>query len=347
MVKKNEYKGIITPNVLTVFRFFVTGAILWLLSKSTLSAHFWAIGLFVVAVVTDFLDGYLARKYDLITNFGKIADPIADKFLILGLFVSFTYLDLYHFSWILPIMIREVVVTILRLILLFQGQVIAAEKLGKYKVAFQVGCLCLSWIYLLVREFGFRTALYNYAEQFQLAMYVTLFISIILTVYSGITFLIANHKAIAHAGFANVIGTFFGCGNTPKLPGTAGTLGAVLFYVLIHNSPLYLSIIAITLIIGTWSARYVSAVRKVEDPQEVVIDEVVGYLITMYLVPFSWVTVVCGFLLFRLFDIFKPGPIKLVEKVPHGYGIMLDDILAGIFANILLQILYYKVLINF
>ncbi len=152
---KNEqvkpYTCIITPNVLTVFRFFVTAGILFLLMQKSMVSQSIAIALFIVAVVTDFLDGYIARKYNLVSNFGKIADPIADKFLFLGLFVTFSRLGLYHFSWIIPILAREVLVTFIRLVLLRKGKVVAAEKLGKYKVGVQVACLCISWFFLLVR----------------------------------------------------------------------------------------------------------------------------------------------------------------------------------------------------
>lgn len=344
MAETKRYTSIFTPNVLTIIRIFLTVGILWFLFIPTLFMQCVAITLFVLAVITDFLDGYIARKYNLISDFGKIADPIADKFLILGLFVAFSSLELYSFVLILPIVIREVVVTVLRLLLLFNGKVIAAEKLGKYKVAFQVCCLCVSWMFYLIRDFGYESVFYNYAEQFELALFVTLVISIVLTVYSGLTFLFANQNQIARLGCARIIGTFFGCGLFPKMPGTVGTLGAVVLYFFIADSSLYLVCIGIAFLLGLWSSRFLSESQKDSDPQEVVIDEVVGFLITMYLIPWSLVNVLCGFILFRFFDILKPWPIKKIEKLNAGFGIMLDDVVAGIFAGIVLHVIYYRFL---
>jgi phosphatidylglycerophosphatase A len=204
----------------------------------------------------------------------------------------------------------------------------------------------VSWVVLFVREYGEHTLLYGYFDNLTLFLYITLFCAIILTVYSGIAFLIANNKTIASVGIARLIAVFFGFGLFPGMPGTAGTLGAVMLYYCVHDSPLYSTILFTILIVGVWSAEYVSSTKKEADPKEVVIDEVAGFFITMFLIPFSWINILCGFILFRFFDIVKPGPVRYVEKAPGGYGIMLDDIVAGIFANILLQLLYHNVLIN-
>ena len=80
-------------------------------------------------------------------------------------------------------------------------------------------------------------------------------------------------------------------------------------------------------------------IYKSKDPGQIVIDEVCGYLFTMVLIPFSWGYVITGFLLFRILDILKPYPIRNIEKLRNGYGIVLDDVLAGIYANILMQII--------
>lgn len=333
-----KQKVINVPNVLTVGRIFMTGLMLYLLFVPSFICKLSALIVYVFAVFTDYLDGVIARKYNLITDFGKIADPIADKFLILGLFIAFSNLGLYSFLWLIPIIIREVLITLLRLILLFKGYVIAAEKLGKYKVGFQVACLCIGWIVLFVREYGSDTAIFLYIDQMHFMLFFTLFCSIILTVYSGISFLIANNRSIADIGVARLFAVFFGCGLSPIMPGTVGTIGGVVFYYFIHAYPFYMTVLVSLVIIGTWSAQYVSTMRQKDDPQEVVIDEVAGYLITMLFVPFSVFSMALGFILFRFFDIVKPGPIKYVEKAPGGYGIMLDDLIAGVFANIVLQI---------
>jgi phosphatidylglycerophosphatase A len=339
-----KQKLINVPNLLTVCRMIMTILLLRFLFIPSLVYRVIAVILYVLAVLTDYLDGVIARKYHLITDFGKIADPIADKFLILGLFIAFSKLDMYSFAWLVPIIIREVLVTLLRLVFLFRGCVIAAEKMGKYKVGFQVACLCFAWIFLFVREYGADTMMFAYLDHLNALVFFTLFCSIILTVYSGIAFLIANNKSIAELGFARVIAVFFGCGLSPVMPGTVGTIGGVVLYYFIHSHSFYLTILLSILVMGTWSAGYISSERGKEDPQEIVIDEVAGYLITMLFVPFSWLAMVLGFILFRFFDILKPGPVSYVERAPRGYGIMLDDILAGVFANIVLQVLVRMIL---
>jgi CDP-diacylglycerol---glycerol-3-phosphate 3-phosphatidyltransferase len=113
--------------------------------------------LFSVCIATDWWDGYLARKYSLITSFGKIIDPVADKILILGVMGSFAYLRLYEFGgtggifWIALIFIREIGVTVIRLILLSEGRVVPAEKAGKVKMVFQILSIYLTFVFLLAR----------------------------------------------------------------------------------------------------------------------------------------------------------------------------------------------------
>src|SRR3990167_7632457 len=122
----------ITPNRLTVVRIiiaFVCPVIL--ITQRSLTNELIVMVLFTLACVTDWWDGHLARKKSMITNLGKIADPIADKLLIIGLMFTFAYLELYGYEWVLVIFIREVIVTIARLIKLKQGKVIPAEGAGK------------------------------------------------------------------------------------------------------------------------------------------------------------------------------------------------------------------------
>ncbi len=93
---------------------------------------------------------------------------------------------------------------------------------------------------------------------------------------------------------------------------------------------------------GIWASTRSSILLKVKDPQKVVVDEVMGQLITFLFVPFviSWHYLLAGFLLFRLFDIWKPYPIDLLQDLPGGLGICIDDILAGVYAGICLMFIY-------
>ena len=95
---------------------------------------------------------------------------------------------------------------------------------------------------------------------------------------------------------------------------------------------------AIVLVLGVWSGEQVASRLRDKDPSLVVIDEIAGMWVTLVALPWNPVTVVAGFLMFRLFDVFKPYPARDLERVPGGWGIMLDDIVAGIYANLAVRV---------
>lgn len=129
----------------------------------------------------------------------------------------------------------------------------------------------------------------------------------------------------------------FGSGLAKKAPGTCGTLAAIPIYLLIvqtGNLSYSLVTIAVT-IVGIWICGLAADKLGEHDFGGIVWDEIAGYLITLWWIPFSWQGVVLGFILFRFFDILKPWPIKWADRrVKGGFGIMLDDVLAGAFANV-------------
>jgi len=139
--------------------------------------------------------------------------------------------------------------------------------------------------------------------------------------------------------------TFFGAGLSPKAPGTVGTLAAIpLTFFLIWLGPFFHMTATVVLTIAAIIAceKYEKQIGG-HDHSHIVIDEVVGFLITMTWLPLTWQSFAFGFLLFRLFDILKPWPISHFDKkVTRGLGVVVDDVVAGICANILLQILYTK-----
>lgn len=138
----------------------------------------------------------------------------------------------------------------------------------------------------------------------------------------------------------------FGSGAAPFAPGTFGTLAAIPFYLLLQYLPLgsYLLVLVVAFVVGCWLCEITSRDIGVHDHGGIVWDEFVGFWITMIAAPPGWLWIVIGFALFRLFDILKPWPIRWVDKQVHGgFGIMLDDVLAGLFALAALQLLYIAV----
>lgn len=143
------------------------------------------------------------------------------------------------------------------------------------------------------------------------------------------------------------IATGFGLGSLPYAPGTWGTLAAIPIYLLLHDIPLWLYgiFLAVSFTVGVFVCDYCQKVFEVPDHPGIVWDEMVGYWLTMFAVPYTWTWLIAGFILFRLFDIWKPWPIKLCEsKIKHGgLSIMLDDIVAAIYAAIILQLIIFIV----
>ena len=141
--------------------------------------------------------------------------------------------------------------------------------------------------------------------------------------------------------FILLLATGFGVGTSPIAPGTLGTLVAILIYYFLSeiSPPLY----EITLIgfffLSVWVSENAERFFRKKDDQRIVIDEIIGFLITMLWVPKTIRFVIIGFLLFRFFDIVKPFPCRQLERVRGGLGVVLDDLAAGIYANVVLQLL--------
>jgi len=135
----------------------------------------------------------------------------------------------------------------------------------------------------------------------------------------------------------------FGSGKGPVAPGTFGTMVGVLIYFILSdiNVYLYIGITIAFYYLGVWASQVYSDHLGVHDHGSIVWDEIVGYMITMIAIPAEWQWMLLGFILFRLFDIWKPWPIRwLDEKVHGGTGIMIDDVLAGIYAWVILFTTY-------
>lgn len=131
--------------------------------------------------------------------------------------------------------------------------------------------------------------------------------------------------------------TWFYTGLLPFAPGTWGSIAALPFAALAYNFGFFTSCISIALIliISIPVSGMAAKIMRMDDPSSVVIDEVAGIFVTLFLIPVSWMSVISGFVLFRIFDILKPYPVGLIDKkVPGGTGIVLDDVMAGIYANV-------------
>ncbi len=136
----------------------------------------------------------------------------------------------------------------------------------------------------------------------------------------------------------------FGSGLAPKAPGTFGTVAAILPYLFLQNLALlpYIIVLVIGFLIGIYLCQATADALQVHDHPAIVWDEFIGFWLTMLMAPKGWEWILLGFVLFRIFDIWKPWPIKSIDKgVKGGLGIMLDDVLAGLYGLVILQIIAY------
>jgi len=139
-----------------------------------------------------------------------------------------------------------------------------------------------------------------------------------------------------------LLATWGGSGYAPLASGTFGTLAAIPFYLVLAQLPLPLYLLTLTafFFLACWVSGRAEIIFAQQDSGKIVIDEVVGYLVTMTAMPLDWRYIVAGFFLFRLFDIVKPPPARWFDqKVKNGYGVVLDDVAAGVYAWLCLLLL--------
>ena len=153
--------------------------------------------------------------------------------------------------------------------------------------------------------------------------------------------------------WATLIATFFGIGRLRPGPGTWASAAAVAVWTAVAyelpaalRTPIAISLALLITLIGIPAATRVARASGTKDPQIVVIDEVAGQLIALVAVPLAWKTFLAGFILFRVFDIIKPPPVRQLEQLPEGAGIVLDDVAAGIFALLVMHLLLHFALLT-
>lgn len=189
------------PNQLTVLRLILT--FVFLATMTMIFPHCKTVSLivFVIAAITDFLDGYLARKHNLITSFGKLMDPLADKVLMAAGFIMLISTG-YVPAWIVVVILtREFLVTGLRLVASAEGMVLAAENLGKYKTTIQIVTIIYFLLMLAAREPG--SLLGFFAPLFEIKILgpgilgqVLIWGSLFLTLLSGLSYVWKNRQLL-------------------------------------------------------------------------------------------------------------------------------------------------------
>ncbi len=177
------------PNILTLSRIAFAGIMVGLLNQNALWANIAAVIVFAVASITDFYDGYLAKRMGLVSDFGKIMDPIADKVLILAVFAVMANIGMVQWWMVIVIALREVIVTASRLDAMRKGQVLAAEKAGKIKTVVQIVAISLILLYLVAEQSSISASwFYAYQKLWQGVINALMLASVLITVVSGASY---------------------------------------------------------------------------------------------------------------------------------------------------------------
>lgn len=188
-------------NQLTLSRIFLTFVFMFFLFSGGVAMKAAAFITFLIASFTDFLDGYIAKRRNMISDFGRVMDPIADKVLVLAAFLAFVEMKLVPAWMVLVIVLREVSITGLRIAALGQNKVIAADDGGKHKMVSQVLSILAILVFIIFREagikiFGFWTP---EAERiYKDAIFMLMSITVALTVISGVSYLLKNKEVWAN-----------------------------------------------------------------------------------------------------------------------------------------------------
>ncbi|HRK62180.1 MAG TPA: phosphatidylglycerophosphatase A [Candidatus Omnitrophota bacterium] len=325
------------PNLLSLARAFMGLVIPQMICSSYSALHAWAALVFTLAAITDYFDGWLARKLAVTSETGKWLDPLADKVLTLGCLWAFSAQGLIPGWGFWLVLVREVLVTFCRTGWGLSGVTLGAELAGKGKLVLQVFWISVCF-FLLFRLDGFAPFAGDFGRWIAPTVIVSTLASVLLTWYSGFLFLRNNRNLFMTPFFAKFT-LAAGVGLLPKAPGTWGSLLAVLIAIpMKENLILYWAVFfLIGWIAYFYWARFGAGFSK--DPSFFVLDEVCGIFVTFALVSINWSTAVAGFLLFRAFDIWKPFPARKFESLPGYWGIMMDDLMAGVYAAVVLWLL--------
>ncbi|MGB2600887.1 MAG: CDP-diacylglycerol--glycerol-3-phosphate 3-phosphatidyltransferase [Candidatus Omnitrophota bacterium] len=191
------------PNKITIGRIVLAFIFMIALFCGGLTSKILALVIFLVAAATDYLDGYFAKKYNSFSDFGKIMDPVADKILTLAAFLAFVEMKLVPAWMVVVIIMRELLITSIRLRALMKKEVLAAGMGGKHKTASQMLSIFVILIFIVIKEagvstFGFWNNSFEY--WYKQLIFILMLITVALTIISGVSYLIGNKKYLFNNG---------------------------------------------------------------------------------------------------------------------------------------------------
>jgi len=185
------------PNQLTVLRMVLTPLLVYLLSRESLSFRYLALFVFLLASLTDWYDGYMARKLGVVTQWGKVLDPLADKILVITMFCVFVWLGLVKAWMVVLITARDLVMTLLRLYGDWKRQPVVTSMSAKWKTAGQMTAIYLILLYLVAQAHGLNFRWLIWLQETE-ALDKMMFVVTGITLATGIQYLIENWRLVRH-----------------------------------------------------------------------------------------------------------------------------------------------------
>lgn len=343
------------PTLLSFSRVVLIPIFIYFLSKKTFEGCLIALVIFLIASLTDILDGWSARRLRQESEFGAFIDPFADKCLVISAIVAIIVLDpQFEFfdTWMIFIIVsRDVLLTYMRMLAIKKGKQLRTSRLGKVKTAFQMISIVIIIMIYLAKKGNLFTS--HESLPYWIMLFVTIF-----TAISGVRYVVTNWQLFvpSKSGVVQKIWvkeflfSGFFSGYFPVAPGTAGTVMGLLLYVVeytVFGSGLHwgvnLALVAFLFYPSVCICRWGEVFFNEKDPGPVVWDEIVGYFVTMLFLPFNWKIAIAGFFVFRVMDIWKPFPVHQLQNFNGGLGILIDDVAAGIYSCAFLHAALYLV----
>jgi len=190
------------PNKITLIRIALVFIFMLFLFMKGLTFKVLALATFMIAAFSDYLDGFIAKRYGIISDFGKLMDPIADKILTLAAFLAFVEMKLIPAWMVVIILMRELIITGIRLFALAKGEVLPASLVGKQKTVSQMVSIFVILIFIIFREagvrvFGFWSPPFEY--WYKQLIFILMLVTVALTIISGVAFLVKNKELFSNA----------------------------------------------------------------------------------------------------------------------------------------------------
>lgn len=193
------------PNKITLARIILTFVFMVFLFSSGLPSKIMALLTFLLAAFSDYIDGFIAKKYNITSNFGKIMDPVADKVLVLAAFLAFVELKLVPAWMVVIIIMRELVITSIRVVALKRNEVLPAGAGGKHKTVSQMVSIFVVLVFIVIKEAGVQTFGFwntDFEYWYRQLIFILMLITVALTMISGISYLAGNRKYLFNSSEA-------------------------------------------------------------------------------------------------------------------------------------------------